>query len=72
MPSSSDSTVPVGAQLPMWAQRDAARMWGFDSDHMQILAQEEPVTVFLDILDKTYKAGTETPQGSAGPGDAPR
>jgi pimeloyl-ACP methyl ester carboxylesterase len=72
MPSSSDSTVPVGAQLPMWAQRDAVRMWGFDSDHMQILAQEEPVTVFLDILDKTYKAGTGAAQEAAGPGDAPR
>jgi pimeloyl-ACP methyl ester carboxylesterase len=50
--SSSDSVVPVDSQLPMWAQRDADRMWGFDTDHMDILAEPEPVSTVLAILDR--------------------
>ena len=51
-PMSSDSVVPVESQLPMWAQRDAVRTWGFDSEHMGILTEEAPVMTALDILNR--------------------
>jgi pimeloyl-ACP methyl ester carboxylesterase len=53
LPMSSDSVVPVESQLPMWAQRDAVRSWGFDCEHMGILTEDAPVTTFLDILSRT-------------------
>jgi pimeloyl-ACP methyl ester carboxylesterase len=53
LPMSSDSVVPVESQLPMWAQRDAIRSWGFDCEHMGILTEDAPVTTFLDILSRT-------------------
>ena len=56
MPSSSDSVVPVESELPMWAQRQAVRIWGFDLDHMKILTEDEPVTILLGILDRTAGA----------------
>ena len=52
-PMSSDSVVPVESQLPLWAQKDAVRTWGFDTEHMAILSEDAPVGVFLDILSRT-------------------
>ncbi len=59
MPSSSDSVVPVESELPMWAQRQAVRMWGFNDDHMDILKDDEPVSILLDILNKTADAAKQ-------------
>jgi len=50
MQASSDSVVPVESQLPLWAQRDADRMWGFDTDHMEILVEGGPISTVLAIL----------------------
>ena len=52
LPMSSDSVVPVESQLPLWAQRDAVRTWGFDCEHMGILAEDAPLAAFLDILNR--------------------
>jgi pimeloyl-ACP methyl ester carboxylesterase len=52
LPMSSDSVVPVESQLPLWAQREAVRAWGFDCDHMGVLTEDGPVSVFLEILDR--------------------
>jgi pimeloyl-ACP methyl ester carboxylesterase len=52
LPKSSDSVVPVESQLPLWAQRDAVRTWGFDCEHVWILTEEAPVTTVLDILKR--------------------
>jgi pimeloyl-ACP methyl ester carboxylesterase len=70
MPWSSDSVVPVAAQIPLWAQRDAVRIWGFDTDHMEIVTLEEPVGVVMDILGRTHRAfSQEPPAGDAVPAE---
>jgi pimeloyl-ACP methyl ester carboxylesterase len=61
MPWSSDSVVTVESQLPLWAQRDAARIWGFDADHMQIVSDDGPVGVLMEILDRTARAPDRDP-----------
>lgn len=50
MPASHDGTVAVHSQVPLWAQRQAAGIWGFDEGHMGILSEPEPVSVFREIL----------------------
>ena len=52
LPMSSDSVVPVESQLPLWAQHDAIRTWGFDCEHMGILTEDAPLATFLDILNR--------------------
>jgi pimeloyl-ACP methyl ester carboxylesterase len=52
LPMSSDSVVPVESQLPLWAQRDAVRTWGFDCEHMGILTEDAPLATFLSILNR--------------------
>jgi pimeloyl-ACP methyl ester carboxylesterase len=52
LPMSSDSVVPVEGQLPLWAQRDAVRTWGFDCEHMGILTEDAPLATFLNILNR--------------------
>ena len=52
LPMSSDSVVPVESQLPLWAQRDAVRTWGFDCEHMGILTEDAPLATFRSILSR--------------------
>jgi pimeloyl-ACP methyl ester carboxylesterase len=52
LPMSSDSVVPVESQLPLWAQRDAVRSWGFDCEHMGILTEDAPLATFLNVLNR--------------------
>ena len=52
MPYSSDSVVSVRSEIPIWAQKEAVCIRGYDLDHMQILREAEPVGEFLRILDE--------------------
>ncbi len=49
---SHDTVVSVASQLPIWAQRQARRIYGFDLDHAGILTDEEAVSTYLRILDE--------------------
>lgn len=52
MNESHDTVVSVASQLPRWAQEEAARLRGFDEDHVSILAAEEAADELNRILDE--------------------
>jgi pimeloyl-ACP methyl ester carboxylesterase len=58
IPYSSDSVVTLQSQIPLWAQREAVEMRGFDADHMEILQNEDAVKTVLRALGD---AGPEVP-----------
>ncbi len=52
MPYSSDSVVSVGSQLAPFAQEEAVRIFGYDLDHEEILADETVLDRYGSILDR--------------------
>ncbi len=52
MPYSSDSVVSVSSQLAPFAQKQAVRLFGYDLDHEEILADEAVLERYMEILDR--------------------
>ena len=52
MPYSSDSVVSVGSQLAPFAQEEAVRIFGYDLDHEEILADETVLNRYESFLDR--------------------
>ena len=57
MTYSHDSVVSVSSQLARWAQATAVRIYGYDLDHVEILADAEVLEQYSAILDQASESG---------------
>ena len=49
----NDGAVTIRSQLDLRAQKDAIKTWGFDEGHVTILSNQEVLTLYNGILERT-------------------
>ncbi len=50
----NDGTVTLRSQLDLRAQKDAVERWGFDEDHVSILSSPDVISIYNEILEKSF------------------